>query len=128
MVLIVVAVGARLGVGLPDGKPTVLLAPGGGGISLPIEYPGGEELPDLGHTPGPLAAIWVAPRAGGGTPEAVGLVAATGTFGTLPIDIDMTDSQYQAADPRVALSPDGRRQGHPYLGYGWPYAGKDLRS
>src|SRR5688500_272238 len=55
-------------------------------ISLPIEYPVGQALPDLGDAPGPLAAIWVAPRAGGGTPEFVGLVAETGTFGALPID------------------------------------------
>ena len=80
------------------------------GIALPIEYPVGEELPDLGDAPGPLAAIWLAPRPIGGGLEAVGLVAETGTFGTLPIDV----SNYHevghnnlAAD-FVALSADGR--------------------
>ena len=63
------------------------------GIALPIEYPVGEELPDLGDTPGPLAAIWLAPRVGGGAPEAVGLVAETGTFGTLPIDVPFDDPE-----------------------------------
>jgi hypothetical protein len=76
------------------------------GFELPVEYPTGEKLPELGETPGPLAAVWVAPREGGGAPEAVGLVAKTGTFGTLPIDV--SDDQYGAADPGVALSPDGR--------------------
>ena len=78
------------------------------GISLPIEYPVGEELPDLGDTPGPLAAIWMVPRGGGGAPEAVGLVAETGTFGTLPINLSHDDPGgpgYMV----VALSPDGRR-------------------
>jgi hypothetical protein len=199
MVLLVVAVGARLGVGLPDVKPSVVFAPQGpASIALPIEYPVGEELPDLGDAPGPLAAIWT-DAGSGGVPEAVGLVAATGTFGTLPIDIDLIGNEYQAGNPRVALSPDGRRiayrvpkgevvvhdlvsgekefptienrylgaygwidathlygpagspagirdtdgwawepgtapklvnlgsyPGEPYLGYGWPYAGKDL--
>ncbi len=116
MVLVVVALGACLDEGLPDGKPTVHLAPGGaGGIALPIEYPVGEELPDLGDTPGPLAAVWLAPREAytldddhaGRAPEAVGLVAETGTFGTLPIDLDPW--AYEAPDAHFALSPDGRR-------------------
>ena len=68
----------------------------------------GEELPDLGNTPGPLAAIWMVPRKGGGAPEAVGLVAETGTFGTLPINLPHDDPEgpdYMV----VALSADGRR-------------------
>src|SRR5436190_13607290 len=87
--LVVGAVGAGVGVRLTDGDGTRSdLAPAGTvGISLPIEYPVGEELPDLGNAPGPLAAIWLVPGAGGGTPEVVGLVAETGTFGTLPIDV-----------------------------------------
>lgn len=100
-------IGVRL-VGGEDGrsslasKETVRLA-------LPIKYPIGEELPDLGSTPGPLAAIWLAPRAGaaGGAPQAVGLVAGTGTFGTLPIELSST--HYDAPDSYFALSPDGRR-------------------
>jgi hypothetical protein len=48
----------------------------------------------------------VAPRPGGGRPVAVGLVAGTGTFGTLPIDL--SDTYAQAFDAYVALSPDGR--------------------
>ena len=115
-VLVVVAVGAGLGVGLPDTKPSVLLVPGNrGGITLPIEYPVGQELPDLGDTPGPLAGVWLAPREAyslddddaGRAPEAVGLLAETGTFGTLPIDLSPTI--YEAPDAHFALSPDGRR-------------------
>jgi len=79
---------------------------GTGGISLPIEYPVGKELPDLGDTPGPLAAIWLVPGVRGGTPEAVGLVAETGKFGTLPIHVSRI---YMARDSYFALSPDGRR-------------------
>lgn len=110
--LVVGAVGTGIGLRLTDDDdrgdgfdpaPAV-----NGHISLPIEYPVGEELPDLGNTPGPLAAIWVAPRVGGGAPEVVGLVAETGAFGTLPIDMGV-DVETAAADPGVALSPDGRR-------------------
>ena len=87
--LVVGAVGTGIGVRLADGDGNRSgPAPAGTvGIALPIEYPVGEELPDLGDTPGPLAAIWLAPGVGGGAPEAVGLVAETGTFGTLPIDV-----------------------------------------
>ena len=81
-----------------DGNRSDLEPAGTVGIALPIEYPVGEELPDLGDTPGPLAAIWLAPRVGGGAPEAVGLVAETGTFGTLPIDV----SYATEGDPYVA--------------------------
>ena len=92
------------------------------GIALPIEYPVGEELPDLGDAPGPLAAVWMVPRGAGAAPEAVGLVAETGTFGTLPIDVfhdnasRRTNTRGWAPDDpeppdelRVALSTDGRR-------------------
>ncbi len=105
--LVVGVVGTGIGVGLADGgdKRFDLGPVGTVGISLPIEYPVGEELPDLGDTPGPLAAIWV-DRVDGGAPEVVGLVAETGAFGTLPIDV--VSNQYAAADPGVALSPDGR--------------------
>ena len=87
--LVVGAVGTGIGVRLADGDGNRSGPEPAGtvGIALPIEYPVGEELPDLGDTPGPLAAIWLAPRVGGGAPEAVGLVAETGTFGTLPIDV-----------------------------------------
>ncbi|MDZ5620371.1 hypothetical protein SFC88_06035 [Nocardioides sp. HM23] len=108
-VLVVGAVGAGIGVRLADGgRDGSDPEPAGTvDISLPIEYPIGRELPELGDAPGSLAAIWVTPRAGGGKPEVVGLVAETGTFGTLPIDLRV-DVQYAAADPGVALSPDGR--------------------
>jgi len=76
-------------------------------ISLPIDYPAGQEMPDLGDAPGPLAAIWVAPRAGDSAAEVIGLVAETEAFGTLPID--GLGNAYAAADPGVVLSPDGRR-------------------
>lgn len=111
MVLVLVAGGARLGVGLPEGDPDVLLAPGGaGGITLPIEYPVGEELPNLGDAPGPLAAVWLTHRAEvGGAPEAVGLVAETGTFGTLPIDLSLFIYEAPVHHLALTLSPDGRR-------------------
>lgn len=92
------------------------------GIALPIEYPVGEELPDLGDAPGPLAAVWLVPRGAGAAPEAVGLVAETGMFGTLPIDVFHDNASRRSntqgwapGDPeppdevRVALSADGRR-------------------
>ena len=106
--VVVGAVGTGIGVRLNDGdghrsdlEPAKTV-----GITLPIEYPLGEELPDLGNTPGPLAAIWMAPRRGGGAPEAVGLVAETGTFGTLPIHVSRI---YTARYSYFALSPDGRK-------------------
>ena len=99
-------IGARLAEG--DGNRSSIPPAGAVGIALPIEYPVGEELPDLGDTPGPLAAIWLAPRVDGGPPEAVGLVAATGTFGTLPIAVNYNHED--AADAGgLELSPDGRR-------------------
>src|SRR6187399_1331800 len=60
--LVVGAVGTGLGVRIADGDdhrfdPATKTV----GIALPIEYPVGEELPDLGDAPGPLAAIWVVP-------------------------------------------------------------------
>jgi hypothetical protein len=107
--LVVGAIGTGIGVHLADGagghsrpEPARTV----GVVALPIEYPVGDELPDLGDTPGPLAAIWLVPGAGGGAPEVVGLVAETGTFGTLPIDVS---SSYTAPDAYFALSPDGRR-------------------
>lgn len=107
--LAVGAVGTVIGIRLADGdgnRPGP--APAGTvGIALPIEYSVGEELPDLGDTPGPLAAIWLAPRGGGGAFTAVGLVAETGTFGTLLTDLSYDD--YDAPDAYFALSPDGRR-------------------
>ena len=110
--LVVGAVGTGIGVRLADGDGNRSgPAPAGTvGIALPIEYPVGEELPDLGDTPGPLAAIWLAPRVGGGAPEAVGLVAETGTFGTLPIDVsDNREEDPDVGVPRaVARRPQDR--------------------
>jgi hypothetical protein len=79
-----------------------------GGLVLPIEYPVGEELPDLGDAPGPLAAVWLVPRGAGAAPEAVGLVEETGMFGTLPIDVFHDDPE-GPEEVRVAMSADGRR-------------------
>jgi hypothetical protein len=108
-VLVVGAVGTGVGMRLADGggDDSVPEPAGPVDVSLPIEYPAGRALPDLGDAPGALAAIWVAPRAGGGAPEVVGLIAETETFGTLPIDV--SGDEYAAADPGVVLSPDGRR-------------------
>jgi hypothetical protein len=51
--------------------------------------------------------MWlVPPPLGGGAPQAVGLVAESGMFGTLPIDMASPD---EGTDAGVALSPDGRR-------------------
>ncbi len=111
--VVVGAVGTGIGVRLADGDGNRSdVAPAGtAGITLPIEYPVGEDLPDLGDTPGPLAAIWLAPRVGGGAPEAVGLVAETGTFGTLPINVSHDDPRVLTTCV-VALSPDGRRMAY----------------
>ena len=107
-VLVVGTVGTGIGGRLADGDGhrSGHASAGTIGIALPIEYPVGEELPDLGNAPGQLAAIWLAPRVGGGAPEVVGLVAATGTFGTLPIDV--SETYYSGVGAYFALSPDGR--------------------
>lgn len=109
-VLVVGGVGTGLGLRLADGDDGSDLAPAVNvDISLPIEYPVGEKLPDLGETPGPLAAIWVAPGADSGAHNIVGLVAETGTFGTLAIDLPEIPSDPEASNwPDVELSPDGR--------------------
>lgn len=108
-VLVVGAVGAGIGVRVVDGNGdrSVPEPVGPVVVALPIEYPVGRELPDLGDAPGPLAGIWLTPHeGGGGALEAVGLVAETGRFGTLPIDVSR---RYMAPDAYFALSPDGRR-------------------
>ncbi|RYP83415.1 hypothetical protein EKO23_19150 [Nocardioides guangzhouensis] len=104
---VVGVVGTGIGVRLADGGDERSdIAPAGiAGMALPIEYPVGQALPDLGDKPGPLAAIWFVPRGGGGAPEVVGLVAETGEFGTLPIDV----SRDYVRGKHFALSPDGRR-------------------
>ena len=113
--LVVGAVGTTIGVHLADGdgKRSATVPAGTVGIALPIEYPVRQELPDLGETPGPLAAAWLAPHVDGGAPGLVGLVAETGTFGTLPIDLPVyrDDPENPVPSPEVAfeLSPDGRR-------------------
>ena len=109
LLVVMGAVGTGIGVRIADGDrfgPTPARTVG---IALPIEYPVGEELPDLGDAPGQLAAIWLAPRVGGGAriQPPVGLVAENGMFGTLPIDLP--DDDPQAPEGVVALSPDGRR-------------------
>jgi hypothetical protein len=105
--LVVGAAGTGIGVLADRGdNPSHVEPIGTAGISLPIEYPVGEELPSLGDAPGPLAATWLTPHEGGGALDAVGLVAETGRFGTLPIDVS---ASYMAPDAYFALSPDGRR-------------------
>ncbi|MFZ0322519.1 MAG: hypothetical protein WAN48_00125 [Actinomycetes bacterium] len=111
--LVVGAMGTGIGVRLADGayeQPRVVPAGPPLGFTLPLNYPGGEQLPSLGATPGPLAAIWLTRRVGG-MPEVVGLVAETGTFGTLSLDLprDHSDVTGESAGYDLALSPDGRR-------------------
>lgn len=109
------AVGTGVGVRLADDRGSRSApAPAGTnqsttelGFALPVEYPVGEELPELGETPGPLAAVWLDPDRAGPAPGLVGLVAETGTFGTL--EIDVTFDLEDPFDAGVALSPDGRR-------------------
>jgi hypothetical protein len=113
--LVVGAVGTGIGVRLAEGadrrsdrEPVGTL-----GIALPIEYPVGAKLPDLGRTPGPLAAVWLVPRPDGRAPGLVGLVAETGRFGTLPIDLrsnpDDPENPVPSPETTFELSPDGRR-------------------
>jgi hypothetical protein len=104
--LVVGAVGTGLGVRQADNDGSGPEPAGNEHVTLPIAYPVGEELPALGEAPGPLAAIWLVPGVGGAS-EAVGLVAETGTFGTLPIDV--SSSYIENPDAYFALSPDGRR-------------------
>lgn len=104
--LVVGAVGAGIGLRLIDDNRSDPPAATNVRLALPIDYPVGTELPDLGDTPGRLAAIWLIPGVGGRAPEAVGLVARTGRFGTLPIQVSRN---YTARDSYFALSPDGRR-------------------
>jgi hypothetical protein len=108
-VLVVGAVGTGIGLGRVDGGPDDRdLAPARTiGFALPIAYPVGQALPELGDAPGPLAAVWLVPRQGG-SPEAVGLVAGTARFGRLPIDLPQDDPE-APENVRVALSPDGRK-------------------
>jgi hypothetical protein len=111
-VLVVGAVGAGVAIADDDGKGPDVAPAGPVDISLPIEYPVGEKLLDLGETPGPLAAVWVVPRPSEGAAEVVGLVAETGGFGTLPIDIEVwpdPDPHIPDSYASVTLSPDGRR-------------------
>ena len=109
--VVVGAIGTGIGVRVADGEGDRAVPEPAApvGIALPIVYPVGEELPDLGDTPGPLAAIWLAPGVGGGTPEAVGLVAETGRFGTLPIDVSTNHGEGPGGSDPLPLSPDGRR-------------------
>lgn len=120
--VVVGAVGTGIGVRLAGGdgdgdRVDPAPAPPTVRIDLPIDYPHGRELPDLGQAPGPLAAVWLAPREPytvadddpGRPPQVVGLVVETGQFGTL--SMDLYPWSYAAPDSNIALSlsPDGRR-------------------
>jgi len=113
-VLVAGVVGTGVGVRLVDRDDAARPEPAAPvDISLPIDYPEGEALPDLGDSPGALAAVWLAPRPGATTIEVVGLVAGTGMFGTLPIDLhaipDDPENPVPAYGASFELSPDGRR-------------------
>lgn len=105
--LVVGAIATGIGVRLAEGAGDhSRVEPAGPlGFTLPLNYPGGATLPRLGADPGPLVALWLAPRSGR-VPEVVGLVAQTGTFGTLSLDLPRDDSEVMGQD--VALSADGR--------------------
>jgi hypothetical protein len=105
---IVTGIGVRLTEGADD--HTRVEPAGTVGFTLPLNYPGAAKLPRLGATPGPLAAIWLAPRSGR-VPEVVGVVAETGMFGTLPLDLppDASEVPGEVRGQDVALSADGRR-------------------
>src|SRR4051794_31077758 len=109
--VLVVAVGTGIGVRVADKDSRDVLKPAGHlGFALPIAYPAREELPSLGRAPGQLAAIWTDTRPGGGAPTAVGLVAASGKFGTLPIALpNERPAPGESPGAVLALSPDGRR-------------------
>lgn len=114
-VAVVGAVGTGVGVRLADDDSRPDLVPAKiANLTLPIQYPIGQELADLGDSPGQLAAVWVSSGKDGGvyatadgTPEVVGLVAGTEEFGTLPIEV--SPNLEEAFDAGLALSPDGRR-------------------
>lgn len=113
-VLVVGVVGTGIGVRLADGGGSEPLPAKIIPVALPIEYPGEAEPPDLGEAPGQLAAVWLNPgetsglyATDNGGPEVVGLVAETGRFGTLPIEMSVNVDD--AFDAGVALSPDGSR-------------------
>lgn len=110
VVLVVGVIGTGIGARLSDDDSTRSdpATPGTLRVALPIEYPAGKKLSDLGDSPGPLAAVWLVPGSGGRAPEAVGLTAETGTFGTLPIDV-WSEMYFEDPDAYFALAPDGRR-------------------
>jgi hypothetical protein len=112
--LVVGTVGTGVGLQLSDRDRFDLAPATTVAFSLPIQYPTGAALPELGDSPGPLAAVWLVPREGGGAPEAVGLVARTGRFGTLSIDLPHDDPE-APENVRVALSPDGRRLAYTFM-------------
>lgn len=112
--LVVGTIGTGVGLRLGDRDQIDLVPATSVAFPLPIQYPTGAVLPELGEAPGPLAAVWLVPHEGGGSPEAVGLVARTGRFGKLSIDLPRDDPE--ALDRvRVALSPDGRRLAYTHL-------------
>ncbi|HWJ82334.1 MAG TPA: hypothetical protein VNS55_08870 [Nocardioides sp.] len=65
VVLVVGIVGTGIGVRVAAGDDRADPAPAApSGLSLPIVYPAGEDLPALGDAPGPLAAVGGAGGAG----------------------------------------------------------------
>ena len=106
--VVVGAVGTGIGVRLADGDGNRSdIAPAGTfDVALPIEYPVGEALPDLGDTPGPLAAIWLVPGEAAARPRPSASSRRPGRSGrsrsTCPPST-WPDGSY------FALSPDGRR-------------------
>ena len=109
--LVVGAIVTGIGVRLAEsaGEHTRLEPARSLGFTLPLNYPGRAKLPRLSTTPGPLAAVWLAPRSGR-VPAAVGVVAETGMFGTLPLDLspDASAVPGEVTSQDLALSTDGR--------------------
>src|SRR5689334_17808323 len=60
--LVVGTIGTGVGLRLGDREQSDLVPAKSVAFTLPIQYPTGKALPELGDSPGPLAAVWLVPR------------------------------------------------------------------
>ena len=113
--LVVGAVGTGIGVRLADvdGNRSDPAPAGADWHHAADRIPrGGGTAGSRGHSRTAGGDLVDSSRGAGGAPEAVGLVAETGTFGTLPINL-LHDDPEGPDSMVVALSPDGRRMAYP---------------